>query len=155
MGFAGSAGVLWRAESCVRIILVYRRSTAIPSGCLASTLGGDDTTLPNASAQETSKLTDLHDPAPGRGARATSSPRTYHGLVRRILRVGDLMVDTNAASCLDPGRRAALGLPFTRIQLACEACWFPSSRAVCAPQLEILEPLWATHDVRAADLTQL
>ncbi len=133
-----------RAESCVPIIFLSALD-AIAERVAGLDLGADDYLPKPFSPKELEARISTILRRMGRGA-ATSEPRelpTGSG----VLRVGDLVVDTNRRQVTREGQRIAL--TYTEFSLL-ELLFREPGRVV--PRAEILEQLWGYPPRRAADL---
>jgi len=133
-----------RAESCVPIIFLSALD-AITERVSGLDLGADDYLPKPFSPKELEARISTILRRVGRGS-ATVEPRDVP-VGQGILRVGDLMVDTNRRQVTRAGER--IGLTYTEFSLL-EMLFREPGRVV--PRAEILEQLWGYPPRRAADL---
>jgi len=133
-----------RAESCVPIIFLSALD-AIAERVAGLDLGADDyLSKPFSPKELEARITTILRRA-GRGS-ATAEPREQASGTG-VLRVGDLVVDTNRRQVNRDGQRIAL--TYTEFSLL-ELLFREPGRVV--PRAEILEQLWGYPPRRAADL---
>ena len=133
-----------RAESCVPIIFLSALD-AIAERVAGLDLGADDYLPKPFSPKELEARIATILRRVGRGS-ATNEPRDVPA-GQGVLRVGDLVVDTNRRQVTRDGAR--VGLTYTEFSLL-ELLFREPGRVV--PRAEILEQLWGYPPRRAADL---
>jgi DNA-binding response OmpR family regulator len=134
-----------RAESCVPIIFLSALD-AIAERVAGLDLGADDYLPKPFSPKELEARIATILRRVGRGS-ATSEPRGEAASGSGVLRVGELVVDTNRRQVTREGQRIAL--TYTEFSLL-ELLFREPGRVV--PRAEILEQLWGYPPRRAADL---
>ncbi len=134
-----------RAESCVPIIFLTALE-AISEKVAGLDLGADDYLSKPFSPKELEAriATILRRVGPG---SAVAEPRRDLPAGQGVMRVGDLVVDTNRRQVSRAGER--IGLTYTEFSLL-ELLFREPGRVV--PRAEILEQLWGYPPRRAADL---
>ena len=133
-----------RAESCVPIIFLSALD-AIAERVAGLDLGADDYLPKPFSPKELETRISTILRRVGRGS-ATSEPRDIPA-GQGVMRLGDLVVDTNRRQVTRAGER--IGLTYTELSLL-ELLFREPGRVV--PRAEILEQLWGSPPRRAADL---
>jgi len=133
-----------RAESCVPIIFLSALD-AITERVAGLDLGADDYLPKPFSPKELEARIATILRRVGRGSAAAEPREVTAG--QGVLRVGDLVVDTNRRQVTRDGER--IGLTYTEFSLL-ELLFREPGRVV--PRAEILEQLWGYPPRRAADL---
>jgi DNA-binding response OmpR family regulator len=133
-----------RAESCVPIIFLSALD-AIAERVAGLDLGADDYLPKPFSPKELEARIATILRRVGRGSAAAEPREVTAG--QGVLRVGDLVVDTNRRQVTRDGER--IGLTYTEFSLL-ELLFREPGRVV--PRAEILEQLWGYPPRRAADL---
>ena len=133
-----------RAESCVPIIFLSALD-AIAERVAGLDLGADDYLPKPFSPKELEARISTILRRVGRGSAAAEPREATPG--QGVLRVGDLVVDTNRRQVTRDGER--IGLTYTEFSLL-ELLFREPGRVV--PRAEILEQLWGYPPRRAADL---